>query len=200
MSSRILLIAVVLAPLAAEAQSYRCVGKDGKRYYGQVVPQECFGRPIEQLNAQGMVVGRIDPEGSEKEKQAKEAAEAKKREEDSSQRETARRNRALLATYNSEKDIDEARGRALAENAKAVKDVESRIADIRKQQAAYEKELAFYKGKSEAPARLQDDIKLAETDLKAQQQLLESKKREITAINAKYDEDKRRYAELTKRR
>jgi hypothetical protein len=199
MSSRILLIAVVLAPLAADAQSYRCAGKDGKRYYGQVVPEECFGRPIEQLNAQGMVVGRIDPEGSEKEKQAKEAAEAKKREEETTQREKSRRNRALLATYNSEKDIDEARLRALAENAKAIKDVETRIADLRKQQAAFEKELDSHKGKS-PPARLQDDIKLAEADLKAQQQLLETKKREVNSINAKYDEDKKRYAELSKRR
>ena len=25
--------------------TYRCVGKDGKKYYGQTVPQQCLGRP-----------------------------------------------------------------------------------------------------------------------------------------------------------
>jgi chromosome segregation ATPase len=191
--------ALLLAPFA-EAQSYRCIGKDGKRYYGQVVPEECFGQPIEQLSPQGMVVKRFDPEGSAKERLAKEAAEARKREEDAAAREIARRNRALLATYTSEKDIDEARERALEDNNKAIREVEERIAEIRKRQADYEKELEFYTGKNQPPAKLTDDILSAETDLKAKHELLEVKKREVSGINAKYDEDKKRYAELAKRR
>jgi hypothetical protein len=192
--------ALMLMPLAAEAQSYRCVGKDGKRYYGSIIPEECFGRPVEQLSAQGVVVKRIDPEGSEKERLAKEAAEAKKREQDSAAREAARRNRALLATYSSEKDIDEARARALAENDKAVRELEGRIQDIRKRQAAYEKELESYTRKNEPPTKLRDDLQMAEADLKAQQELLEIKKREIDGINARYDEEKKRYAALGKAR
>ena len=192
--------ALMLAAPGAEAQSYRCVGKDGKRYYGSVVPHECYGLPVEQLSAQGMIVRRIDPAAGEKERLAKEAADNKKREEDQAAREAARRNRALLATYTSVKDIDDARSRALAENSKAAREVESRIEDIRKRQAAYEKELEFYKGKSEAPARLQDDLKVAQADLKAQQELLEAKKREVDTINARYDLDKKRFAELNRGR
>ena len=86
----------MLAAPGAEAQSYRCVGKDGKRYYGSVVPHECYGLPIEQLNAQGMIVRRIDPAGSEKERLAKEAAETKKREED---RRRARRRAATARCW-----------------------------------------------------------------------------------------------------
>src|SRR5438445_13645789 len=98
-------VVLILAPLAAEAQSYRCIGKDGKRYYGQIIPQECFGLPVEQLNSQRKVIGRIDPAGSEKERLAKEAAEIKKRQDDAAAREAARRNRAHLANYSSEHDI-----------------------------------------------------------------------------------------------
>lgn len=192
--------ALLLAAAGAQAQSYRCAGKDGKRYYGSVVPHECYGLPVEQLNAQGMVVRRIDPAGSEKERLAKEAAETKKREEDQAAREAGRRNRALLATYTSVKDIDDARARALAENSRATREVESRIEDIRKRQAGYEKELEFYKGKNDAPARLHDELKLAEADLKAQQELLGAKKREVDTINARYDLDKKRFAELSRAR
>jgi hypothetical protein len=195
-----ILAALTLAPLAADAQSYRCVGKDGKRYYGSTIPVECYGKPVEQLNAQGLVVKRIDPEGSEKERLAKEAADAKKREEAAAAREVARRNHALLATYTSEKDIEEARARALAGNTKAIQEVETRLEAIRKRQSGYEKELEFYKGKNEPSAKLRDDIKSAEDDLKAQQQLLEVKKREVDSINARYDDDKKRYAQLTRRR
>jgi DNA repair exonuclease SbcCD ATPase subunit len=192
--------ALLIAPLAAEAQSFRCAGKDGKRYYGSTIPMECVGRPVEQLNAQGMVIKRIDPEASEKERLAKEAEAAKKREEDAAAKEAARRNRALLATYTSEKDIEEARARALADNQKAVQEVEGRIEAIRKRQSGYEKELEFYNAKTTPPAKLTEDIKSAEDDLKAQQEVLAAKKREVEGINAKYDEDKKRYVELGKRR
>jgi hypothetical protein len=192
-----ILAALTFAPLVAEAQSFRCISKDGKRYYGSTIPAECYGRPVEQLNSQGMVVKRIDPEGSEKERLAKQAADAKKREEDAASREVTRRNHALLATYTSDKDIDDARGRALAENSKATREVESSIEAIRKRYSDYEKELEFYKGKNEPPARLRDDIKNAEDELKAQQQLLEVKKREVEHINARYDDDKKRYLELS---
>ena len=47
-------------------------------------------------------------------------------------------------------------------------------------------------------ARLTADLKNSEIDLKAQEELLAVKKREVIAINAKYDEDKKRYIELTR--
>jgi hypothetical protein len=203
MNARILALAVVvlLAPLAAEAQSYRCVGADGKRYYGSSVPAQCYGLPVEQLNKNGLVVKRIDPQAAEKERRAKAEAEAKKREQEAASREVTRRNTALLATYTSEKDIDNARARALAENTKAVRDVEARIEGIRKRQGGYEKELEQHKSRGgEAPAKLRDDMMSADNELNANMHLLETKKREAEAINARYDEDKKRYAQITGKR
>ena len=210
--------AMAIAPLAAQAQNYRCVGSDGKKYYGSVVPPQCAGKPVEQLNTQGAVIRRFDPEGDEKERLAKEAEAIKKRQEDAVAREENRRNRALLATYTSERDVDEARSRALVDNEKAVKEVEQRIAVIKKRQAGFDKEMEFYqevppakdaKGKAKSaaavkppkvPAKLAEDMKNAEIDLKAQESLLVAKKKEVDAINAKYDDDKKRFVELTKRR
>ena len=97
-----------------EQYTYRCTGKDGKKYYGQTIPQSCLGQPLELINKQGMVVKRIDPEGDEKARLAKEAEAEKKRELEAAQKESMRRNRALLATYTSEKDIEESRKRDLA--------------------------------------------------------------------------------------
>ena len=192
--------ALLLVPPAADAQSYRCTSKDGKKYYGSAIPRQCIGQPVEQLNNQGMVVRRIDPEGTEKERAAKEAEEARKREQLTVQREAGRRNRALLATYTSAKDIDDARNRALAVHQMATQDVEARIAQIRKRQAGYEKELELYKGKGNPPAKLADDLRTAEMDLKYQEELQAVKHKEVEQINARYDEDKKRYAELTGRR
>lgn len=199
MNARILALAALalLAPLAADAQSYRCVGADGKRYYGSSIPPQCYGRPVEELSKQGTLVKRIDPQAAEKERRAKAAAEAKKKEQEAATREEARRSHALLATYTSEKDIDQARARALAENTKAVRDVELRIEAIRTRQSGYQKELEKHPG-GEAPAKLRDDMVNAENDLKANLQLLETKKREAESINARYDEDKKRYVQITR--
>jgi len=197
----------LLAPLAASGQpkeqyTYRCTGSDGKKYYGQTVPQACLGRPMELINKQGLVVKRIDPEGEEKARLAKEAEAEKKRELDAARQDVLRRNRALLATYTSEKEIEEARNRDLRYHQKGIEEVERRIADIKKRQVQFEKELALFNdaSKGSPPPRLKEEVSNAEIDLKAQQGLLEAKKKEAASINARYDEDKRRYQEATGKR
>jgi hypothetical protein len=210
---------LALAPLIAQAQStYRCVGNDGKKYYGSTIPPQCQGRLIEEISAQGTVLRRIDPEGDGKMRVAKEAEAVKKREEEAIAKDATRRNRALLATYTSEKDVEDARARALNDNEKAAKEVEQRIADIKKRQAIHQKEMEFYvegaakagadkKGKPATPAaqakdgpkpppKLLEEMESADADLKAQESLLAAKKKDIDTINAKYDEDKKRYLEL----
>lgn len=206
MSSRTLFIALALtlAPLPALAQvTYRCVGNDGHKYYGSTIPPQCYGKAIEQINKQGTVIRRIDPEADAKARAEKEASLAKKKEEDVAAREEMRRNRALLATYTSDRDIEDARHRALADNEKAVKEVEQKIEALKKTRAKYEKELEFYKdkttGETKPPAKLSNDIANADIDLKAQSELLAAKKKEVSAINARYDEDKKRFAELVKK-
>ena len=201
-STRIAALAALASlPLFAEAQStYRCSGSDGKRYYGSTIPQPCYGRRVEVLNSQGMVVRRIDPEGDEKQRVAKEAQAENERKRETASREAQRRDRALLATYGSEKDIEEQRVRALADNQRSVKDVEARIQDIRKRQASYEREMTFYPSPKNPPSKLLEDIKAAEVDLAAQQDLLAIMRKEVEQINARYSDEKKRFVQLTKRR
>ena len=82
----------------------------------------------------------------------------------------------------------------------AVKEVEARIAKINQRQDAMQKEMDFFKGKNKPPAKLLEDIKNAEIDLSAQQNLLSAKKKEVDTINAKYDNDKKRYLDLTRKK
>lgn len=200
--------ALLVVPLAAHAQkrdeqyTYRCTGNDGKKYYGQTIPPACLGRPMELINKQGLVVKRIDPEGDEKARLAKEAEEQKKKEMETAQKDAQRRHRALLATYTSEKDIEESRARALREHQQRLQEVETRIEAIKKRQARHEKDLELYKdsAKGAPPARLKEEITNAEIDLKAQETLLAAKKKEAEGINARYDEDRRRYREATGRK
>jgi hypothetical protein len=177
-----LVIAIAALPMAAEAQSYRCVGKDGKKYYGQSAPPQCAGQPIEQLNAQGLVVKKIDAQATADERARKEAEDAERRKREAVSKEEGRRDRALLATYTSEKDIEDARARALAGNREQVKESQARIAALQKRRAS--------------PG---ENTSAIDAELKAQEGLLGVKKKEADAVNARYDEDRKRFAELNKK-
>ena len=201
-AATVLAACLALAPFAAGAQSYRCTGKDGKKYYGQSVPPQCAGQPIEQLNAQGLVVKKIDAQATADARAKMEAEDAERKKREAVSKEEGRRDRALLATYTSEKDIEEQRGRALADNQKAVVEQEARVAELKKRRAGFDKELEFYqdkKGVTKVPPKLTEEIRQVEFDLKVQQEALEAKRKEVNNINAKYDEDKKRFAALTKR-
>lgn len=196
------LLVAVLAPLAAQAQIIKCVGRDGKTYVGSTLHPQCAGQSVEQMNKQGMVVNRTEAALSPQERAAKEAEEKLAREKAAEaqrkEMEEARKNKALLSTYASDKDIEAARGRALADNERAVKDTQAKIAQIEKRGSELKKELQFYQGKNKPPAKLNQDIQNNEIDLKAQMDLLAAKQKDVDTINARYDEDKRRYLELTK--
>jgi chromosome segregation ATPase len=194
----VLALGIALLPLAALAQSYRCVGTDGKKYYGSSVPPQCLGQPVEQLNTQGMVIKRFDAAASAAEREKKQADEDERKKREAVSKEEGRRNRALLATYTNEKDIDQARARALKDNEVAVKDIENRIAGLKKKLGELKKELDFYSGKNKPPAKLSDDIRNTEFDITTQEALMATKKKEVEQINARFDDDKKRYAELTK--
>lgn len=192
------LLATALAPDASQAQSrmYKCVDASGKTYYTQTPPKECLGRTVDELDKRANVTRRnevLTPE----QQAAREAERKKKAEEDALAKEERRKNAALLNTYSSEKDVEEARARALKAGNEAIRDTEKRIAGAEKRRATLEQEAEFYK-KGTLPPKLRQDIQNNENELKNQQELLDVKKKEIGLINAKYDEDKRRFVDLTK--
>jgi len=192
---------IAAAPLFAQAQgtlTYRCTGKDGKKYYGSAIPSQCIGSPIEVLNDRGMVVKRIDHAADERARAANAAAASPAKIEQSiAERDEERRNRALLATYTSVKDIEDARGRALRDNATQAGRFEQRIKDLQSRRVRYEKELDTYKKAGKASQTVEDNIKNVDLEIAAQEELLRAKKNEVGGINAKYDEDKKRYNAAT---
>ena len=192
------LTALAAAPAAAQQapqRMYKCVDTKGKTYYTQIPPPECLGRDTQEINKAGMLKKTERPV-SPAELQAREAERKKKLEESDKGKEERRKSAALLATYPSEKDIEDARARALKEAQAAIADTEKRVANAHKRSKELETEKEFFV-KKPLPAKLKQEISNNEIDIKNQTALLEAKKREISTINAKYDDDKRRFIELT---
>jgi hypothetical protein len=193
--------------LRAQVRSYRCVTKAGRKYYGSTIPPQCTGELVEALSAQGTLLFRIEPPLTPEQRAAKQAEEQKAAEAEAARREAqkqaevqARRDRALLQTYTDEEDIERVRQRALASNREAAAQVEARIAQLKQRQEQLAKQAEKYKDASQMPDKLEQDVKAVAYDLSLQEQLLESRKREAAEINARYDEEKRKYRELTIRK
>jgi hypothetical protein len=188
-----------LAALPALGQTmYKCKDAHGKTYYTQLPPPECLGRETQELNRSGTIIRKDEPvRPLTPEQQAARAADLKKKQEaDEKAKEERRKNLALLNTYASEKDIDNARENAVKEAEAAIKDTEKHIAGAQERRKELDKEKEFYL-KKPMPLKLRQDISNVDIEIKNQNELLEAKKKEISIINAKYDEDKRRYVELT---
>jgi hypothetical protein len=189
---------LALAPAAAQQRMYKCVDAKGKTYYTQVPPPECLGRDTQELNKSGTLIRR-NPAAiplTPAQEQAREAERKKKIEDEERSKEDRRKNLALLNTYSSERDIEDARTRALKEAQLAIEDTEKRIAGAQKRHQELDAEKEFYV-KKPMPFKLKQEITNNEIEIRNQTALLDAKKKEISTINAKYDEDKRRYVELT---
>ena len=183
--------------------TYRCIGNDGKKYYGSTIPAR-LPRPAARADQQAgpggeahRPRGRREGEQSPRKPRRRRSASC-----DAATKDAQRRNRALLATYTSEKDIEERarprpaqprQGRAGSRAAHrghqeapgAVPEGARAVQDRRQGRAAHAPE----RGNHQRRDRPQG----AET-------LLDAKKKEAVGINARYDEDKRRYKEATGRK
>jgi len=192
------------AKIRAEAKSYRCVAKDGKKYYGSMRPAQCMDVMTEALSAQGMVIGRIEAPLTPEQRAARDAdaqknaaAEQARRDAEHAAMVQQRRDQALLQTYTSVRDIESVRQRAIADNRAATEQIEVRIAALKRRQDALSKEAAAVQAGKKPGDTFEQDVKAVAYDLQLQERLLESRKREAEAINARYDEEKRKYLELT---
>ena len=193
----LLCAAAVAAPAAAQKLYKYTDPATGQTVYTDKLPASTAGKANEQLSPQGTVIRRTDAALTPEQIAAKEAERKRKIEEDLAAKEEKRKNAALLNTYPSERDVDEARVRALKANEDAIKEAERRLAEAQKRKQALAAEAEFYK-KQPMPAHLKQEIQTNEVGIRSQAELLEKKKKEDATINARYDEDLRRYRGLAK--
>src|SRR5262245_6176788 len=194
----LLLGAACLATPAIAQKLYKYTDPaTGRTIYTDKVPADQAGKANEQLSGQGMVVKRNEAAPTAEQFAAREAERKRKLENEIAAKEEKRKNQALLNTYPSEKEIDEARDRAIKANDDAVKDAERKLADAQKRKQALAAEAEFY-AKRPMPAQLKQEIQQNEVELRTHAELVEKKKKEIDAINARYDDDLRRYREVAK--
>lgn len=191
----IALIGLTSADIASARNSYCCNDANGKLTCGDMLPAACHKRPYRVLDDRGRVIKEMEAPLTPEQRALRDAEEKKKQEEAKLAAEEKRRNQALVATYPSEKDIDLARDRALADFDKASADSQKRHDEALKQKKKLDAEKEFYL-KKPMPANLKKQIEDNENAIKTAQAALENRKQEAAALRAKFDDEKKRYMEL----
>lgn len=197
-----LLVLAAAAGVAANASAaalYKWVDDKGVVHYTDKMPPEAVDRGNVELSKQGVAIKKVDPALTPEQRRAREQEEERKRALAKQQEEVARRDRALLASYTSENEIELARQRAIAAIDTVLQSTAAYTERINKRKAEVQEKMATFRNRPVPPALERENESLNE-ELARQAEVISSKRREAAAINAKYDADKARWRELASSR
>src|SRR5262245_44811994 len=190
-------VAAALVAVPAEAQKGKKVqcwtDKNGARMCGDRIPPEYAGEKREVMK-DGRVIDTISATKSEEERQA----ELVKKKEAEEKTKAAEYDRTLLEMYRSQNDITAMRDERVGM-------IDLRIQALEKNTADTDKGLAGLRARAEAAAAKSDEpadpqlakrIKQFEKSQTENTKALERNRKEREALQAKFDRDYGRYAEL----
>lgn len=191
------LVAATAATVAthARATTYKWVDEKGVVHYTDKIPADAVNKGSTVLDKQARPVKKIDPALTPEQIRAREAEEEQKRLASRLGEEIARRDRALVASYTTEAEIDLARTRSLNTLDAQIESAQAYVASLRKRKDELEKRKAAL-GDQQMPVALERELEGASTELGKQARLIELKQSERAAVIAKYDADKARWREL----
>jgi hypothetical protein len=132
-------------------------------------------------------------------KAQRDAELAQKKAEERKAADEDRRNRALLASYASIKDIDAKRDRNLHEAESVLHNVQERYDAALERRAELRKDADFYV-KQPMPDVLKAKIRENEADISGHQAAIEERKKDIAEITGRFEEERQRYLKLSTQR
>ena len=195
-------LVVLFAALPVQATAPTGPGRffccEGGRICADSLPEQCRGKAYRILDSGGNLLKEVGPPLTPEQKAQAVAEAQRKKELEEHAKELRRKDQALLDTYATPQDIDLAQSKAEADVNLAIKAAEDRIAAARKTRKKFEDEAEFYKKKT-VPPEVAKGLRDADHEIKTQQELLDVKQGDAATIKAKYDADRKRYAELTGR-
>jgi len=183
-------------PGFARAATYKWVDEKGVVHYTDHVPPEAVNKGNAELNKQGVTVKKTDPAPTPEQRRAKEEEDARQRALVRQQEEAAKRDRALLSSYTTEGEIDLARNRSLRTIESAVQSSKAYTDQLTRRKAELEGKKKTEFASKPMPAAMERELDSINEELVKQQDLLALRQKEVVAVNAKYDADKRRWREL----
>lgn len=180
---------------AARAATYKWVDEKGVVHYTDKIPTDAVNKGSTVLDKQARPVKRIDPALTPEQRRAREAEEEQKRIAAKAHEEVARRDRALVASYTTEAEIELAKSRALATIDGQLDSARAYSVQLDKRKVELDKRRQAL-GDQPIPAALERELEGNKSELAKTGALIDQKQKERAATVARYDADKVRWREL----
>lgn len=187
------------SPQSSSREVICCHDASSQRVCGDTLPSQCKDRAYKVYNQQGILLREVAPPLTAAERAARDQAAEKQKQVDAAAREQRRKDQALRETYSNVDDIDRMRAQTEADIRKSIAESEARLAAAIQRRKKLMDEAEFYP-RGDMPANIAKGLRDEEVEIKAQQDMIASKKLELDAAHRKYDEDKRRYLEISRPR
>ena len=198
MRIRFSLLLILLASFPAVAgKLYSWVDEHGKTHYGNIVPPQYAQQGSTELDKKGVAVKKTDAALTPEQRKAKEEELAQQKEEEKKKLEQKRRDRALLNTYTTEKEIDLVRDRNLQQGELQLQSMELRAKQIQPRfDQARKRAEDLVARKKPLPPDLQQELEETEKEMRRLQEMIKQKRMEMDAIRARFEDDRKRFREL----
>lgn len=200
MRIRFSLLLILLASFPAVAgKLYSWVDEHGKTHYGNAVPPQYSQQGSAELDKKGSVVKKTDAALTPEQRKAKEEELALQKAEEQKKLEQKRRDKALVNTYTTEKEIDLVRDRNLQQGELQFQSLELRAKQVQPRLDQARKRAAdIVARKKPVPLDLQQEIEEAEKEMQRLQEMIKQRRAEMDVVRARFEDDKKRFRELHK--
>lgn len=195
------LFMMMLCVFPAHAVRNKWVDQEGVTHYGDQVPSEYLGKDREILNDQGLVIKKhkkLKTQEELSEDQKKQAIQARLNKDILiANRKKALRDRVLIDTFTTERDILMARDRRIDAVTSQINLTETIIKEDEKRLSAIKKRIVdIEKSNREVPENTQKSLMIVSNQLENYYQFIESKTQERDTILTDFDRDIKRFREL----
>ena len=189
---------LVAAAFPAYAKMYKWVDAQGNVHYTDTPPPQSAGQGSSEVKKSGTVIKSSE---STEERNKRLAAEKEAAERKKAAQEQARKDRALLGTYTSEKEIDLARDRSLEHHQSMINGAEARLKQLEPSLNKLEEKIkAATKNGKPAPAHLQQQYDAKQAEVEGARRIILTNQEAMVAVRERYEADKQRFRELTAKR
>lgn len=197
LSTLIALTTLSLSSYAGPERIYKWVDNKGETHYGHTIPPEYADRDRFEIDKTGRIVKKTDVLTAE-EHRAQEAAAAQQQVLREQERNKKLRDSSLLNTYSNVKEIDLARARNLQQVDARAQVAGKQLSNANDAYAALKVRAdSLTKSGKPIPTYLREDLIAAQANVVKLNKEYAAINTEKSTLEARYDEDKARYKELT---
>lgn len=188
-----------MMPFALQAQIIMCKDAAGRTYTSDRPIMECSGRAVREFGSNGVLRREIPAPLTAEQKRQKQLEEEKQKADEAALAEQKQADRAMLARFGKEGDIEVARKRTLDIAQEQFKRQTEAVAAAEKQLQQVRSEMAKVKNPKDVPPGLLRRSEESSKALGEQKKKSQDIETEIAQINLKYDAMLKRYRELNNR-